>query len=79
MTNESGVTAFAIACQQKNSALIELLVGAGADFNVLDEEGNSAILLAATSPAEDKIPTLELCPSIFKVIYSFFKVSNDRL
>ena len=65
--NEFGMTALAIACHLKDPTLIELLVDAGADCKVLDQDGNTAIFLVASSPTENKAPTKELCPSIFKV------------
>ena len=64
------MTALAIACHLKDPTLIELLVDAGADCKVLDQEGNTAILFAAISPTDDKIPNQELAPAIFKVIIS---------
>lgn len=65
--NEFGMTALAIACHQKDPTLIELLVDAGADCKVLDEEGNTAILFAAISPADDMTPIQELSSAIFNV------------
>lgn len=76
--NESNITALQIACKLKNPALIELLVEAGANCEVLDEENNTSILLAASSSAEDMAPTQELCPSIFKVIL-FIILAFDKL
>lgn len=73
--NESNMTALLIGCQLKNPALIELLVEAGANCKALDEKSNTSILLVASSLAKDSAPTKELCPSIFKVIYSFFLAS----
>jgi len=73
--NESNITALLIACKLKDPALIELLVEAGANCEVLDEESNTCILLAASSLAKDTAPTKMLCPSIFKVIYSFLLAS----
>ena len=65
--NESGKTAFLIASQKKDCALIELLVEAGADVNAADQEGNTAILLMAYCPIKDVTPSKTISPAIFKV------------
>jgi len=71
MKNGSGRTALSIACQKKSIAIIELLVDAGANVKFVDDEGNSAIIHVASSPVKDEIPTMDLCPSIFKVNFLF--------
>jgi len=71
--NERGYTALLIACLQKDYAIAELLIESGADAKALDQDGNTAILLAASSTAI-AIPSKENSPAIFKVfliIYSF--------
>ena len=70
MPNGSGMTALAIACHQKNAALIELLVNSGANTKARDEQDeNTGILLVASSfQAEEIIPTQDVSPGIFKVI-----------
>ncbi len=71
--NERGYTALLIACLQKDCAIAELLLESGADAKALDQDGNTAILLAASSTAI-AIPSKGNSPAIFKVfliIYSF--------
>ncbi len=66
------MTALLIASQKKNYALIELLSEAGADAKILDGNGCSAILLAASNPAEnDEILTPQNYPAILKVNFLF--------
>ena len=79
--NESGKTAFLIASQKKDCALIELLVEAGADVNAADQDGNSAILLAAYCPFKDVIPPKDVSPAIFKVelLLLLFKLDLGNL
>ena len=75
--NESGLTALLIACNNKDYNIVELLVEAGADAKVLDQQGNTAIILAASSPAQDEIPSPESSPAIYKVCFIFSKCAND--
>jgi len=63
-----GRTALLLACQKKNCAAIELLVESGADIMAVDNEGNTALILVASSPDEDQIPTKELSPILYEVI-----------
>ena len=70
--HENGSTALLIACRNKDYGTVELLVEAGADVRALDQDGNTAILLAASSPATEEIPSKELSPAIFKVIIEFY-------
>jgi len=79
--NESGMTALAWPLQSPVIkrilillSLIELL-DAGADCKDLDQDGNTAILLVASSLSEDKAPTKELCPLIFKVFILIISLS----
>lgn len=65
--NESGKTALLISCQNKDYGLIELLIEAGAILSAVDSDGNTAIVLTASSGALDKIPCRILSPSILKV------------
>lgn len=66
--NEQGMTAFLVACLQKEYALIELLVDAGTDLNAADLDGNTAISLIASSIINmDEIPSKDVAPEIFKV------------
>lgn len=74
MKDDSGKTALLIACQKKDSSLIELLVQAGADINAIDHDGNSAVLLAASSLEKDTIPSKDLSPFIFKVRIPFHSI-----
>ena len=63
------MTALLIAAKKKNCAIVEQLVEAGASLKAVDEGGRTAIVLAASSLNEDRAPTEELSPKIFKVIY----------
>ena len=65
--DDNGATALLIACHNKDYSLVELLVESGADVKATDLNGNTAILLAASGPAPDHIPSKELSPAIFKV------------
>lgn len=65
--NESGKTALLISCKNKDCGLIELLIAAGAVLNAVDSDGNTAIVLTASSDALDEIPCKILSPSILKV------------
>ena len=69
--NELGMTALLLACQTKDCAIIELLVKAGANLKAVDADGRTAIILAASSPEEDQIPTEEGSPNIFEVSHLF--------
>lgn len=70
--NKVGLTVLLMACRQKDYASVELLVKAGANVKAVDAALNSAILLAASSPEEDHIPSKELSPSILKVFIYLF-------
>lgn len=65
------MTALWISCEMKNSALVELLVEAGANLKTVDSEERTAIIIAASSSAEAVVPTEELSPNIFKVLITF--------
>lgn len=69
MKNKWGMTALLIAIKKKNCPMIELLIAAGASLKATDEDGRTGIILAASSLDEDRAPTEELSPKIFKVIY----------
>ena len=66
-------TAIQLACLYKSCAIIELLFEAGSDLKALDDGGNTAIIIAASSPpiVEMGLITKELSPSIFKVSFRF--------
>ena len=66
--NERGDTALLMACINKDYAIIELLIESGADAKALDQDGNTAVLLAASSAVIDSIPSKEISPTIHKVI-----------
>jgi len=55
------------ACFKKSCPIIELLVDAGADLKAVDNDGNTPIILAASSSSKDVMPTKEDSPEIFKV------------
>ena len=55
------------ACFKKSCPIIELLVDAGADLKAVDNDGNTPIILAASSSSKDVMPTIEDSPKIFKV------------
>jgi len=67
--NTSGMTALLIAVSQKNYALIELLISAGADLKAADQNGDTALILAASHPMrKDSNPPKDLLsPSLIKV------------
>ena len=69
MKNDSGKTAILISCQNKDYALVEFLVEAGADLRAVDQDGNSAIILAASSTAVDETLSKVLSPTICRVRY----------
>ncbi len=74
--NEYGQTALLMACQQKNYAVVELLVEAGADLKAVDKDGNTALILAVSNAYYDlvqSVPLKELSPFIFKVCFLFSK------
>jgi len=54
--NNSGRTPLLDSCRFKGSTTIELLVKAGADLKGSDEDGNTAIILVASSPSKDQVP-----------------------
>jgi len=52
----------------KSCAAIEFLAEAGAELKGTDEEGNTAIILVASSSYNDQqVPTKEDSPNLFKV------------
>ena len=65
----SGMTALLIAVDQRDLPLIELLIGAGADTNAVDENADTALILAARNPLEENcnFPTDVLSPSLLQV------------
>ncbi len=82
MKDGSEKTAFLIACQMKDYDLIEFLVKAGTDLNVIDKDGNTAIailLMATTTLRKDDIPSKKFSPAIFKVKYSAKKSAQANL
>lgn len=68
--NRSGSTALLIASNNKDYAMVELLVESGADVQAADRDGNTVIHLVASSPAPDKIPHEEDSPAVFKVLFN---------
>ena len=66
----SGKTALLVAVDLRDYALIELLIGAGADVKAVDENGDSALISASTIPSEDECypPEVLLSPTLIKVI-----------
>ena len=68
--NISGTTALMIAVDQKNFQLIELLIDTGADVKALNENGDTALILAATnsSPKGFNPPKNLLSPFLVKVL-----------
>ncbi len=72
--NKSGVTALLMASYRKDLASIELLVKAGANVKAVDEDDNTAVLLASSSADDYRIPIKESSPAIFKVIFLHLKI-----
>lgn len=66
--NRDGTTALLMACHKKDYVSIELLVGVGADTMAIDNIGNTALILVASSPDKATIPTEEISPNLFQVI-----------
>ena len=69
--NKHGHSALLIACHQKNYAVVELLVEAGANIQAVDFDGNTALILAVSFAYEavvQSVPLQELSPSIFQVL-----------
>ena len=63
-----GDTPLLHSCFYKNCATNELLTEAGADLKRSDKEGNTAIILVASSSSNDQqVPTKEDSPNLFKV------------
>lgn len=63
-----GETPLLYSCFYKNCATIELLTEAGADLKRSDKEGNTAIILVASSTSNDQqFPTKKDSPRLFKV------------
>lgn len=65
--DKSGRTPLLQSCWGKSCATIELLVEAGANLKVSDEDGNTAIILAASSSFQPHIPRKDDSPALFKV------------
>ena len=66
-TVKSKLTPLLYSCSKKSSAIIEMLVDAGADLKAVDDKGNTAAILAAFSTAKNVVPKKEDSPAIFKV------------
>lgn len=64
------MTALLIAVSQRDWALIELLIEAGADVKAKDKNGDTALILSATNPSEEDCnpPKDLLSPHLLKVI-----------
>ncbi len=77
--NKWGMTALLIATQKKNCAIMELLIEAGASPKAVDEDGRTAIVLAACSLDEDRAPTEELSPKIFKVFNKVLQCTTQQI
>ena len=76
--NEHGHTALLIACHQKNYAVVELLVVAGANIKAVDFDGNTALILAVSYACEEivqSVPLQEISPSIFEVFFLSFDLA----
>ena len=68
--NNIGWTAFLLSCYQKDYALMELLLEAGADVWALDRNENSALMIALNT-LDFPLPSEEQCPSIYEVHFNF--------
>ena len=65
-----GDTPLLHSCFYKNCATIELLTEAGADLKRSEKDGNTAIILVASSSSksnDQQVPTIEDSPRLFKV------------
>lgn len=67
--NKIGWTAFLLSCYQKDYAVMELLLEAGADIRALDRNENSALMIALINTLDFPLPTKEQCPSIYEVYF----------
>ncbi len=69
--NLSGMTVLLVAVEQRDYALIELLIGSGAELKAVDENGDSALIRASTNLSEDECypPDVLLSPTLLKVIH----------
>jgi len=67
----TGMTALLVAVDLRDYALIELLIGAGADVKAVDDNGDTALIRASTIPSEDECypPDVLLSPTLLKVIH----------
>lgn len=69
--DESGRTAFLIASQNMDYAVIELLIKAGTNVKSVDQNQNTSILSAFTGPGNDEVPSKDRSPFIFEVNITF--------
>ena len=67
-TVKSKKTPLLLSCSKMSYPIVELLVNAGADLKAVDENGNTAAILAASSPAKTLVLKKTDSPEIFKVI-----------
>jgi len=66
--NLSGMTVLLVAVEQRDYALIELLIGAGADLKAVDENGYTALIRTSMKLSKEDCNHLQdLLSTIFKV------------
>jgi len=65
---KSGKTAFLISVLRRDYPTIEMLIDYGANIYAVDGESNSALMVIASNPEWDDIPSKEICPAIYEVI-----------
>ena len=66
----TGMTALLVAVDLRDYALVELLIGAGADLKAVDENEDTALVRSSTIPSEDDCypPEVLLSSTLLKVI-----------
>ena len=64
------MTVLLVAAVLRDYALIELLIGAGANVKAVDENGDTVLIRASTIPSEEACypPEVFLSPTLLKVI-----------
>ena len=76
-TSYTGFTALFIACKEGNTRSVECLVGYGADLNIADELGNTALHFVLAK--KNMKPLSDWTPHLNKVHYTHHISSSLRL
>ena len=70
-TVKSKMTPLLFSCSKMIYPIIELLVDAGADLKAVDENGNTAAIIADSSSIMTLVPIKTDSPEIFKVLLRY--------